>query len=143
MIVCLALLLTCTFSLQAQNQKKANRKFEKLERKTDFEDFLKKFPVASWPFALETKKYDKANGLNWEFYQFIPNWEQMAEEQMTQISAMPAVRFEINGNHVVVLQIFPGRKTSFFQMYTFSKKGAFISTQRVTNKIEENTFASN
>ncbi len=102
------------------------------------QDFFVKFPNASLPFDADT--IAKQKRLTWEFYQFLPELENIATEKSAPVYPEPVAQFEKEGNIVVLYNIVTGLDTGDKDYYIsiFDKDGSYIKSQ----KCQSTTIAS-
>ena len=104
-----------------------------------FQDFLAQFPKAELPYTfsaqslqtqLETRTAVKADRLDWNFYQFLPELERSAEFSSMPVHPEPVAAFETEKYHAVVYNLARGlaRGNKSYSISVYSKEGQYIGT---------------
>lgn len=123
-----ALLLALAVNLTAQE----------VENPT-FAQFVAQFQQASLPYSLDAqavaaKPAPKAGRLDWQFYQFLPELEQIAQSSNMPVHPEPVAAFETEGNIAVLYNLTRGTNRNYTSTYTlsvFDRAGNHIATHFV------------
>jgi hypothetical protein len=123
-----ALLLALAVNLTAQE----------VENPT-FGQFVAQFQQASLPYSLDAqavaaKPAAKAARLDWQFYQFLPELEQIAQSSNMPVHPEPVAAFETKENIAVLYNLTRGANRSHSSTYTlsvFDRAGNHIATHIV------------
>jgi len=123
-----ALLLALAVNLTAQE----------VENPT-FSQFVAQFQQATLPYSLDAqavaaKPAAKAARLDWQFYQFLPELERIAQSSNTPVHPEPVAAFETEENVAVLYNLTRGTNRNHVSTYTlsvFDRAGNHIATHIV------------
>lgn len=123
-----ALLLALAVNLTAQE----------VENPT-FSQFVAQFKQATLPYSLDAqavaaKPAVKAARLDWQFYQFLPELERIAQSSNTPVHPEPVAAFETEENVAVLYNLTRGTNRNHVSTYTlsvFDRAGNHIATHIV------------
>jgi hypothetical protein len=123
------------------------------DTQASFQDFLSQFPKAELPYTfsaqtlqtqLETRPAVKAERLDWNFYQFLPELERSAEFSSMPVHPEPLVAFETAQYHAVVYNLARGlaRSNKSYSITVFTKEGAYVGTHFIAGVTAESLTAA-